>query len=90
MSIRLTPEQEKRVEAVVRRGSYNNAEEVVEAALAAIEQRALPGFSGSREELEALLSEGLASKLLTEDEFWGSVKRQTDALLAKHKVGPRS
>jgi hypothetical protein len=37
-----------------------------------------------------LLAEGLASKELTEDEFWGSVSRQTNALLAEHEAGPRS
>jgi hypothetical protein len=42
------------------------------------------------EELDTLLAEGLASKQLTEDEFWSSVSKQTDALLAEHKTGPRS
>jgi hypothetical protein len=42
------------------------------------------------ENLEVLLAEGLASKQLTESEFWASVNRQTDALLAEHKAAPRS
>jgi hypothetical protein len=33
------------------------------------------------EELDVLLDEGLASRELTEDEFWDSVKAQTEALL---------
>jgi len=89
MTIHLTPEQERRVQAVISRGAYESVEEVVDAALAAVEQRAVPGFAGTQEELNALLAEGLASKELTEDEFWRSVNSQTDAILAEHKAGPR-
>jgi len=80
MTIHLTPEQERRVRDVITRGAYVSVEEVVEAALAAVEQRTAPGFDGTPEEIEALLDEGLASKELTEDEFWDSVKARTDAL----------
>jgi len=90
MTIHLTPEQERRIRAVLSRGAYESVEEVFEAALTAVEQRTVPGFAGTPEELEALLAEGLASKQLTEDEFWSSVSKQTDALLAEHKTGPRS
>jgi Arc/MetJ-type ribon-helix-helix transcriptional regulator len=90
MKISLTPEQERRVQAVMSRGAYGSVEEVVEAALAAVEQRTLPGFAGTPDELDALLAEGLASQELSESEFWGSVNKQTDALLAKHKTGLRS
>jgi Arc/MetJ-type ribon-helix-helix transcriptional regulator len=90
VTIHLTAEQEQRVHAVISRGAYESVEEVVEAALAAIEQRTVPGFEGTQEQLNALLAEGLASKELTEDEFWGSVNRQTNAILAEHKTGPRS
>jgi hypothetical protein len=62
----------------------------VEAALTAVEQRTVPGFAGTPEEPDTLLAEGLASKELTEDEFWSSVSKRTDALLAEHKTGPRS
>lgn len=89
MPIQLTPEQERRVQDVISRGAYESVEEVVDAALAAVEQRTVPGFAGTQEELDALLAEGLVSKELTEDEFWGSVNAQT-ALLAEHKTGPRS
>jgi len=34
MTIHLTPEQERRVQAVINRGAYRSVEEVVEAALA--------------------------------------------------------
>jgi len=44
-------------------------------------------FGGTQEELDTLLAEGLASKQLAEDEFWGSVGKQTDAMLAEHKTG---
>lgn len=90
MTIHLTPEQERRIQEVIGRGAYGSVEEVVEAALAAVEQRTVPGFSGTQEELDTLLAEGLASEELSEDEFWGAVNRQTDALLAEHKSGPRS
>jgi putative addiction module CopG family antidote len=89
MTIHLTPEQERRIQAVIRRGSYGSLEEVVEAALTAVEQRTVPGFAGTQEELDALLAEGLASEQLGEDEFWRSVNRQTDAMLAEHKPGRR-
>jgi hypothetical protein len=62
----------------------------VKAALTAVEQRTVPGFSGTQEELDTLLAEGLASKQLAEDKFWSSVGKQTDAMLAEHKSGPRS
>jgi len=88
MTINLTPEQESRLRAIMSRGAYASVEEVVEAALVAVEQRALPGFAGTPEELDALLAEGLASKEITEAEFWGSVSKQTDALLAEHKAVP--
>jgi Arc/MetJ-type ribon-helix-helix transcriptional regulator len=90
MTIHLTPEQERRVRAVISRGGYAPVEEVVDAALAAVEQRTVPGFAGTQEELDALLAEGLASKELTEDEFWTPVDAKTDALLSEHKTGPRS
>ena len=61
----------------------NPFEEVVEAALTAVEQRTVPGFAGTPEELDALLAEGLASKQLPEDQFWSSVNKQTDALHAE-------
>jgi Arc/MetJ-type ribon-helix-helix transcriptional regulator len=90
MVIHLTPEQERRVHAVMSRGAYESVEEVVDAALAAVEQRTAPGFAGTQEELDALLAEGLASKELAEEEFWGSVNAQTNGLLAEHKTGRRS
>jgi len=90
MTIHLTPEQERRLRAVLDRGAYKSVEEVVEAALTAVEQRTVPGFAGTPEELDTLLAEGLASKQLTEDEFWSSISKRTDALLAEHKTGPRS
>jgi Arc/MetJ-type ribon-helix-helix transcriptional regulator len=89
MTIHLTPEQERRLRAVLDRGAYKSVEEVVEAALTAVEQRTVPGFAGTPGQLDTL-AEGLASKQLTEDEFWSSVTKQTEALLAEHKTGPRS
>jgi Arc/MetJ-type ribon-helix-helix transcriptional regulator len=82
MTINLTPEQELRVQAGMSRGAYESVEEVVDAALGAVEQRTLPGFAGTPDEPDALLAEGLASKELTETDFWDSVNRRTDILLA--------
>ena len=90
MTIHLTPEQERRLPAVLDRGAYRSLEEVVEAALTAVEQLAVLGFAGTPEELYTLLAEGLASKSLTEDEFWSSVSKRTNALLAEHKTSNRS
>ncbi len=89
MTINLTPEQERRLQAVMSRGAYESVEEVVDAALAAVEQRTLPGFAGTPDELDALLAEGLASKELTETELWDSVNKRTDILLAERKTGLR-
>jgi Arc/MetJ-type ribon-helix-helix transcriptional regulator len=90
MMIHLTPEQERRIRAVLSRGAYQSVDEVAEAALTAVEQRTVPGFAGTPEELDTLLAEGLASKQFTESKFWSSVSKQTDALVAEHKTGPRS
>ncbi len=89
MTINLTPEQESRLQNIMSRGAYASVEEVVEAALVAVEQRTLPGFAGTPGELDALLAEGLASKKLTEVEFWGSVNKQADSLLTEHKAASR-
>ena len=90
MTIHLTPEQERRVRAVIGRGAYESVEEVVDAALAAVEQRTVPGFAGTQEELDALLADGLASKDLTEDEFWSLLDAQTGTMLYEHKTDPSS
>ncbi|MGA8539357.1 MAG: hypothetical protein WB566_07645 [Terriglobales bacterium] len=89
MTIDLTPEQERRLHTLMRRGAYASIGEVVEAALAAVEQRTLPSFSGTPAELDALLSEGLASKELAETEFWRFVNKQTDTLRAERRTGSR-
>ena len=89
MTINLTPEQESRLQALLSRGAYESVEEVVEAALAAVEQRSVPGFAGTPDELDALLAEGLASGELAEEHFWDSVTQRTDTLLTQHKSGQR-
>jgi len=83
MTIRLTPEQQCRIQAVLSHGGYESVDQVVEAALTAVEQRTGPGFAGTPEDLDTLLAEGLASKQFTEDDFWSSVIKQTDALLGE-------
>jgi Arc/MetJ-type ribon-helix-helix transcriptional regulator len=90
MTINLTPEQESRLQALLSRGAYTSVEEVVEAALTAVEQRTLSGFAGTPDELDALLTEGLASGELAEGEFWNSVAQRTNTLLTQDKPGQRS
>jgi Arc/MetJ-type ribon-helix-helix transcriptional regulator len=90
MTINLTPEQESRLQAIMSRGAYASVEEVVEAALAAVEQRTLPGFAGTPDELDVLLSEGLASQEFAEADFWNTVNQRIDGLRAQHKSGSRS
>lgn len=89
MPIQLTPEQEKRILAVVNAGAFPSAEEALDAAVAAVEIAASHDFEGTREELEALLVEGVNSKEITEEEFWESVDRETKSLLAAEKSGSR-
>jgi Arc/MetJ-type ribon-helix-helix transcriptional regulator len=89
-TINLTPEQESRLQALLSRGVYESVDQVVEAALTAVEQRTLPGFAGTPEELDTLLADGLASGELAEEQFWNSVTRRTDALLTQRKSGQRS
>ena len=46
MPIQLTPEQEQRIQAVVNAGAYDSTEEALDAAVAAVEIAAAPGFHG--------------------------------------------
>jgi hypothetical protein len=64
-------------------GVYESLGAVVEPALTPLEQPTVPGFARTPEELDALLAEGLASKQVAEDEFWGSVGKGTEALLGE-------
>jgi putative addiction module CopG family antidote len=86
MMINLTPEQEQRIQAMISRGCYDSVDEVIEAALFALEQMTIPNFEGTQQELEALLAEGLASKEMSEEEFWASVNRRTDAMRAEYEA----
>ena len=86
MTVHLTPEQEQRIEAIIHSGAYRTIEDVVEAALTVVEQRAVAGFDGTEEELEALLIAGVNSAEIPEEEFWISVDQATDAMLTEHKT----
>ncbi|HVH72751.1 MAG TPA: hypothetical protein VNB49_16815 [Candidatus Dormibacteraeota bacterium] len=92
MTINLTPEQERRIQAVIRRGCLRVRRGSCGGCFNSrwIGQLTVPGFAGTQQELNTLLAEGLASKQLAEDEFWSSVGEQTDALLAEHKTSLRS
>jgi Arc/MetJ-type ribon-helix-helix transcriptional regulator len=52
MAIQLTPQQEERIRAIVNAGAYPSAEEALDAAVAAVEIAAAPGFEGPQEELD--------------------------------------
>ena len=88
MTIDLSVDQEQRLQAVMRRGAYQSVAEVLEAALVAVEQRTIPDFAGTQEQLDALLLEGSASAELTEAEFWNTIHAKTGSLLDDHKSGP--
>jgi hypothetical protein len=75
--------------AVVNAGVYASAEEALNAALSVVEKAAAHDFEGTQEELADFLTEGLASRELSEEEFWHSVNSQTNAMLAASKNGPR-
>jgi Arc/MetJ-type ribon-helix-helix transcriptional regulator len=89
MAVLLTPEQEQRIQAIIHTGAYRSVNEVVEAALTAVEQRAHPDFEGNDDEFEALLLQGIDSPELSETEFWGDVNRATDRMLADRKTSSR-
>jgi Arc/MetJ-type ribon-helix-helix transcriptional regulator len=86
MAIQLTPEQEQRIQAVVNAGAYPSTEEALDAAVAAVEIAAAPGFEGTREELEALLAEGLNSgePVEADEAFWNRLTAETDQMVAEH------
>lgn len=88
MAIQLTPEQEDRIRAVVSSGAYRSAEEALNAALAAVES-ASAATELSEAEIEGLLLKGLASRELSEEEFWDSVDRDTGAMLSTDERRPR-
>lgn len=91
MAIHLTPEQEQRIQAVVRTGAYPSAEEALDAAVAAVESAAASGFEGTQEELQELLTEGLASgePFEADEAFWDRVKAKTDLMLTQHQRAKR-
>ncbi len=84
MSIQLTPEQEQRIRSVVSAGAYRSTEEALDAAVAAVEIAAAPGFDGPQEELEELLLEGLRSgpPVEADEKFWSRLKAETDGIAA--------
>lgn len=88
MAIQLTPEQERRIHAVVSGGAYPSAEEALDAAVAAVEIAAAPGFEGTQEELEALLMEGLSSgdAIEVDEAFWNRLRAETDQMVAEHRM----
>jgi len=86
MALQLTPEQEARIRTVVAAGAYRSAEEAIDAAVAAVEFAAAPGFDGTIEELDELLLDGLNSGVVVEtgDAYWDRLQSKTDALATEH------
>jgi len=86
MAIQLTPEQEQRIQAIVNAGAYPSAQEALDAAVAAVEAAAAPGFEGPPEELEELLLEGLDSGEAVEadEAYWHCLRADTDAMAKDH------
>lgn len=91
MAIQLTPEQEQRIQAVVKAGAYHSTHEALDAAVAAVETVAAPGFEGTEEELEQLLEEGLSSGEPVEinEGFWNRLTVETDRMVTEHKARSR-
>lgn len=87
MAMELTPEQEQRIQAVVKRGAYPSPEEALDAAVAAVESVAAPGFEGTPEELEELLVEGLNSgePVEADEAFWKRLRDKTDRMVSEHQ-----
>ena len=88
MAIQLTPEQEQRIQAVVKAGAYPSTEEALDAAVAAVEAAVAPGFEGKQEELEELLLEGLNSgqPVEADEAFWNRLTAETDRMAAEHQA----
>lgn len=88
MAMQLTPEQEHRIQAVVDAGAYLSPEEALDAAVAAVETAAAPGFEGTQEELEELLVAGLNSgePVEADDAFWDRLTAETDQMVAGHRA----
>jgi hypothetical protein len=88
MAIQLTPEQEQRLQAIVKAGAYTTTEEALNAALAVVETAAEHGFEGTQEELEELLLEGLNSGQCEQvnEDFWQRVTHKTDQILAEYQT----
>ena len=85
--MQLTPEQERKIQAVVSAGAYSSIEEALDAAVAAVESAAAPGFEGTGEELDGLLMEGLNSGDAVEanEGLWNRLRAQTDQIVAEHR-----
>jgi len=79
VAIQLTPEQEQRIQAVFETGAYPSTEEALDAAVAAVEAAATPGFEGSQEELQELLRDGIHSgePVEADEAFWDRLRTQT-------------
>ena len=86
MAYQLTSEQERRIDAVVAAGAWRSAEEALNAALAAVENVAVPDFEGTLDELETLLADGLNSGEPVEANhaFWHRITTETDRIATDH------
>jgi hypothetical protein len=86
MALQLTPDQERRIQAIVNAGAYPTVEEALDAAVSAVEIAAGSGFEGTQEELEELMVEGLNSGAGVEinDAYWSRLRAETDGIARSH------
>ena len=86
MAMQLTPEQEERIHAVVRSGAYSSPAEALAAAVEAVAGVSAPGFEGTPEEFDQLMTEGLSSgePIEVDESFWSRVTAATDRMAADH------
>jgi Arc/MetJ-type ribon-helix-helix transcriptional regulator len=87
MAIQLSPEQESRIQSLVKHKFRESPEKVVNAALDAAELESI-GWEGTKEELQALIQEGLNSGEGEDldDGFWDRLKMETDRMAAEHEA----
>jgi Arc/MetJ-type ribon-helix-helix transcriptional regulator len=88
MTIHLRPEQKRRIQAVISRGAYESVEEVVEAALTAVEQRSVPELCRDTGRTGHLAGGRSRVKATRGRRVLGSVGKRTDAMIAEHKTRP--
>ena len=88
MTIRLKPEQEQRIAEAVRSGAYQNADEVVDQALAMLLEQE-EWLAAHRSEIASQVEQGYRAaqrgELLNEDEVRRNLNERKNAWLKAHE-----